>query len=189
MSRMPFAALAECKRTCTCAHLCLSHPSRLRLSVVRVRVQVTRRMMNQGVASGWAAWHDMWAAKTWALSRLREVRARTHTRPSRDAVSNAPSGPCVGWLSLSVRRAHAFGPLHLLLLADRVSHTCVCALLISIHGGRWRRWAVVCGRPKNRRPSRAGWRCGRTRRIAHSCAHSLKRRRARKGLQSALRRS
>jgi len=38
--------------------------------------QVGRRMMNQGIASGWAAWYELWAAKTYAMKTLREVGAR-----------------------------------------------------------------------------------------------------------------
>ena len=38
--------------------------------------QVTRRMMNQGITRGFTAWHELWAAKTHAISRLREVGNR-----------------------------------------------------------------------------------------------------------------
>ena len=41
-----------------------------------LRRQVTRRIMNQGIASGWAAWYDFWAAKTYAMDRLRAVGNR-----------------------------------------------------------------------------------------------------------------
>ena len=38
-----------------------------------LRRQVMRRMMNQGIANGWAAWYELWTAKTYAMERLREV--------------------------------------------------------------------------------------------------------------------
>ena len=38
--------------------------------------QVARRMLNQGMASGWAAWHLMWVAKVHAMGRLRKVANR-----------------------------------------------------------------------------------------------------------------
>jgi hypothetical protein len=41
-----------------------------------LRKQIVRRMMNQGLASGWAAWHALWVARTNALSRLRRVAGR-----------------------------------------------------------------------------------------------------------------
>jgi hypothetical protein len=41
-----------------------------------LRRQVMRRMMNAGLASGWAAWHELWEAKTYAMARLREVGNR-----------------------------------------------------------------------------------------------------------------
>lgn len=41
-----------------------------------LRRQVARRMFNSGLASGWAAWHDFWAAKVYAVERLRHVANR-----------------------------------------------------------------------------------------------------------------
>ena len=41
-----------------------------------LRKRVGRRMMNAGLASGWAAWHELWAAKTYALDRLRRTGKR-----------------------------------------------------------------------------------------------------------------
>ena len=38
-----------------------------------LRRQVTRRIMNSGLSSAWQAWYEMWEAKTYAMSRLREV--------------------------------------------------------------------------------------------------------------------
>jgi len=35
-----------------------------------LRRQVGRRMMNQGIASGWSAWHELWEAKRYAMARL-----------------------------------------------------------------------------------------------------------------------
>lgn len=40
--------------------------------------QMTRRMMNSGVTSGWAAWHELWSAKTYALSTLRRAANKLH---------------------------------------------------------------------------------------------------------------
>ena len=34
---------------------------------------MTRRMMNQGLASAWTSWYDFWCEKTYALSKLRKV--------------------------------------------------------------------------------------------------------------------
>ena len=38
-----------------------------------LRRQVTRRIMNSGISRGWTAWVELWEAKTYAMSRLREV--------------------------------------------------------------------------------------------------------------------
>ena len=38
-----------------------------------LRRQVTRRMMNSGISRGWTAWVERWAAKRYAVDRLREV--------------------------------------------------------------------------------------------------------------------
>ena len=44
-----------------------------------LRRQIGRRMMNQGIANGFTAWHELWFAKTYALNRLREVGNRFRT--------------------------------------------------------------------------------------------------------------
>jgi hypothetical protein len=36
-----------------------------------LRRQVGRRMLHQGLANGWSAWHELWSAKTYAMGRLR----------------------------------------------------------------------------------------------------------------------
>ena len=41
-----------------------------------LRRQVGRRMMNRDLTLGWAAWLDLWEAKTYAMNRLREVGNR-----------------------------------------------------------------------------------------------------------------
>ena len=38
-----------------------------------VRRQSLRRIMNQGISTGFGAWIELWEAKTWAMKRLREV--------------------------------------------------------------------------------------------------------------------
>ena len=38
-----------------------------------LRRQIVRRVMNAGLANGWAAWHELWSAKMYAMERLREV--------------------------------------------------------------------------------------------------------------------
>ena len=55
-----------------------------------LRRQIVRRVMNAGLANGWAAWHELWSAKTYAMGRLREVGNRM----------NAPylSGAFVYWM-------------------------------------------------------------------------------------------
>ena len=44
--------------------------------VAHLRKQATRRMMNQALSAGWDAWHELWSAKTYAMSALREVANR-----------------------------------------------------------------------------------------------------------------
>ena len=41
-----------------------------------LRRQIVRRMMSQGLASGWANWHALWVARRAALGRLQRVIAR-----------------------------------------------------------------------------------------------------------------
>ena len=41
-----------------------------------LRRQIGRRMMNSSLTRGWSAWYDLWAAKSYALRRLREVANR-----------------------------------------------------------------------------------------------------------------
>ena len=41
-----------------------------------LRRQVGRRMMNAGLANGWAAWHELWSAKTYAMGRLQQAASR-----------------------------------------------------------------------------------------------------------------
>ena len=43
-----------------------------------LRRQMVRRMMNQGVAFGFSAWKELYEAKVWALSKLKEVSLRLH---------------------------------------------------------------------------------------------------------------
>ena len=43
-----------------------------------LRRQVARRMMNQDIIRGWSAWQEMWEAKTYAMSRLRQAAGRLH---------------------------------------------------------------------------------------------------------------
>jgi len=38
-----------------------------------LRRQIGRRMMNSDIANGWAAWHELWSAKRYALGRLKSV--------------------------------------------------------------------------------------------------------------------
>ena len=40
--------------------------------------QMTRRMMNSGIAAGWAAWHDYWSARVYAFSQLRKAANKLH---------------------------------------------------------------------------------------------------------------
>jgi len=44
-----------------------------------LRRQVGRRILHQGLANGWAAWHDMWRARVFAMERLRRVSNRLRT--------------------------------------------------------------------------------------------------------------
>jgi len=44
-----------------------------------LRRQVARRILHQGLANGWAAWHDMWRARVFAMERLRRVSNRLRT--------------------------------------------------------------------------------------------------------------
>ena len=44
-----------------------------------MRRQLVRRIMHRDIASGWEAWYELWAAKTYAMSRLREVANRLHS--------------------------------------------------------------------------------------------------------------
>ena len=38
--------------------------------------QSARRILNAGLTNAWSAWHEMWAAKTYAMERLRECANR-----------------------------------------------------------------------------------------------------------------
>ena len=49
------------------------------LRIERLRRQVGRRILNQGLANGWAAWHDMWRAGRYAHERLRTTANRLRT--------------------------------------------------------------------------------------------------------------
>lgn len=44
--------------------------------VEMLRRQIARRMLHQGLANGWAAWLELWRAKTYAMSELRRVGTR-----------------------------------------------------------------------------------------------------------------
>ena len=50
-----------------------------------MRRQVLRRIKNQGIASGWSAWIELWEAKTYAMNRLREVGNRFQSPALADA--------------------------------------------------------------------------------------------------------
>ena len=41
-----------------------------------MRRQVARRMLFQGLANGWAAWFELYSAKTYAMNRLKEAANR-----------------------------------------------------------------------------------------------------------------
>ena len=41
-----------------------------------LRRQIGRRMMNQGLVRGWSAWLEMWEAKVWQRSLLRQAANR-----------------------------------------------------------------------------------------------------------------
>ena len=43
-----------------------------------LRRQVVRRMMNASIVNGWSAWYELWAAKTYAMARLRQAATRLH---------------------------------------------------------------------------------------------------------------
>ena len=68
-----------------------------------LRRQMTRRMMNASLASGWAAWHELWNARAYALARLRHVANRLH-KPS---LSAAFEGWVAEWQAC-VAEAEAF---------------------------------------------------------------------------------
>ena len=41
-----------------------------------LRRQIGRRIKNAALTSGWTAWHELWAARTYAFERLRVVGNR-----------------------------------------------------------------------------------------------------------------
>ena len=44
--------------------------------IQRLREQMARRMLNNGLVHGWGAWHEMWQAKREAMDKLRKVGRR-----------------------------------------------------------------------------------------------------------------
>ena len=44
-----------------------------------LRRQSLRRIKNKDIAAGWAAWFELWSAKTYAMARLRECGNKLHT--------------------------------------------------------------------------------------------------------------
>ena len=40
--------------------------------------QASRRILNKDIANGFAAWYELWSAKTYAMGRLREVGNKLH---------------------------------------------------------------------------------------------------------------
>ena len=75
--------------------------------IERLQRQVGRRILNQGLANGWAAWHDMWRARVLAMERLQWVsnRLRTPALESAFGYWGARSADAKQRLTLSAQQA------------------------------------------------------------------------------------
>ena len=92
-----------------------------------LRRQIARRIMNQSITRGWAAWHEMWSAKTHAYRKLRACGNRLHAPKLSQSFSHwqARRLPTLPWRPPSHSPLRRMSPSHLPLLFSHWQLDCV----------------------------------------------------------------